>query len=78
MRNRDLPEKGFYKPKNDYGCEETFHGMTKRESAAIAAMQGLCASSPHLEANQIALLAEASVSIADALFDELEKKGDAR
>lgn len=76
MLNRDMPAKGFYKPNDYYGCEKTFHGLTKRESAAIAAMQGFCAN-PQLHTTSFEIIASWAVKQADALFDELEKEGPA-
>ena len=74
MRNRD---------KSASGMGNDGHGLTKREAAAIAAMQGLWAHEESM--NALALkydgnapmvyqsVAKAAVFQADAVFDELEK-----
>ena len=61
-------------------------GLTKREAAAIAAMQGLMSNSDALTSlhqaadsecgEAEALVAKEAIRQADALFDELEKGGD--
>ena len=49
-------------------------GLTKREQAAIAAMQGMVASGERLiEDTSAHYVARCAVIQADALFDELEK-----
>ena len=73
MRNRDMPA----------GVEpmDEAIGLTKREAAAIAALQGILADSSFqvpdevrqelISANEV--IAGMAVRAADALFDELEK-----
>ena len=76
MRNRDMPATAYPtsiyrdmdRPVEFVGGAE---GLTKREEAAIAAMQSLRLAHPHLEPSDIARF---SIYDADALFDELEKE----
>ena len=70
MRNRDTPANGEYKKVNE--CAIQKGGMTKREKAAIAAMQGIMASSTSMNPDG-SHFAKIAVKMADALFDELEK-----
>ena len=71
MRNRDKPVRS-YAGVND--------GLTKREKAAIAAMQGLLAASGGSEhyfgANDTRGVSQTAIAHADALFDEMEKDDD--
>jgi hypothetical protein len=60
MKNKNLP------------AHSTDIGLTKREYAAIAAMQGFLANS-NLTPKSDEQLSEACVIIADLLFKELEK-----
>lgn len=60
MKNTNLP------------AHSTNVGLTKREYAAIAAMQGFLANS-NLSPKSDEQLAEACVIMADLLFQELEK-----
>lgn len=60
MKNKNLP------------AHSTDIGLTKREYAAIAAMQGFLTNS-NLTPKSDEQLAEACVIIADLLFKELEK-----
>ena len=99
MRNRDMPayaeerSSGFGMPEtqitasDEHGNPVPVHmpaGLTKREAAAIAAMQGYCANGVLVEVaaktatkngrewwEQISIEA---VTVADALFDALEKE----
>ena len=72
MRNRDS---AAYPKANPYVAEPG--GLTKREAAAIAAMQGILACGMHTtppeDMSQLEAIAQESVAYADALFDELEK-----
>ena len=52
--------------------EVVAHGLTIREHAAIAALQGLCADPGTAEMQKTAI-AEHAVGLADALIAELEK-----
>ncbi len=61
--------------KKDY--KQLISGMTLREYAAVAAMQGICASYQHrvlYNDNDADRWAEEAVHIADALLARLEKK----
>ena len=66
-RNRDFPAK----PCQQDGTE--YDGLTKREAAAIAAMQAYRSARPDWHQAAIAV---AAMDDADALFDELEKSDD--
>ena len=70
MRNRDMP--AAPQDENQYGGPAyIFCGLTKRETAAIAAMQSALAT---LGADySYAERAQVAAKQADALFDELEK-----
>lgn len=53
---------------------DTLHGLTKREYAAIMAMQGLLSSySGDVAMPDDQTMSKWAVSLADALFEELEK-----
>lgn len=73
-RNRDMPA---YPKANPYVAEPG--GLTKREAAAIAAMQGMMANDKSISALRDGIegfcqaTSIASVAHADALFDELER-----
>ena len=77
MRNRNLSVTRFSgsSPFNS----DVDNGLTKREAAAIAAMQGLLSNGPAYAAmrdqsdNSRHLLAFMAVRQADALFDELDE-----
>lgn len=83
MKNRDMPAKpcqydtGQVKQveMNQYrSVLENGPGLTKLETAAIAAMQGFLAD-PEItrDGNSLELIIKSSVKAANALFDELEK-----
>lgn len=55
-----------------FGNEGLCHGLTKREYAAIKAMQGLLANDYNSQ-TRVDVLASSSVMFADALLKELEK-----
>ena len=67
MRNRDMPAGA----NNADG--PNYDGLTKREAAAIAAMQGMLAHDADLGVPRLDVPREA-VSMADSLFDELDKE----
>ena len=67
MRNRDRSSSAIF-------GHSPQGGLTKREYAAIAAMQGLLARK--LEGFHVEFTAQSAVEVADALFDELDKGGD--
>ena len=75
-RNRDTPASP--QDQNQYGGPaHIFCGLTKREAAAFAAMQGMVASGERLmEDTSAHFVAQCAVIQADALFDELEKRDD--
>jgi len=77
MKNRDMPMSSElkYERFGDIVHSESSGGLTKREHAAIAAMQGLLASgcADYHEANSTA---DAACRHASALFDELESGND--
>ena len=70
MRNRDMPAGAIDLP--HWGRLHT--GETKRERAARAAMQGVL-SNPEYNQMDDSWVAWRSVSLADTLYDELEKGG---
>ena len=89
-KNRHLPASAIPSismSENDFPVEITsfgYSGLTKREAAAIAAMQGMLAN-PEVEQYahahalegepfSMAKYAAVAVRIADAIFDALEKK----
>lgn len=57
-------------PMGDQSCREPSNGITIRQQFAMAAMQGLCSYPGVATAESIA---EAAVSVADALITELNK-----
>jgi hypothetical protein len=57
-------------PTGDHNNIEPKAGLTKREIFAMAAMQGLCA---HPSVATAESIAEAAVSVTDALITELNK-----
>ena len=72
IQNRDLPVSAEI-------SIDGYSGLTKREDAAIAAMQGILAANKEFPAgtndkNASFFVARNAVSYADALFDVLEKK----
>ena len=86
-KNRSLPASAIPSismPENDFPIEITsfgYSGLTKREAAAIAAMQGILANpqtpidlAQWPASERKAVVAEQAVDQADALFDALEKK----
>ena len=52
-----------------YAADTVYTGLTKREAFAMAAMQGICASSPSVSNEIIAIEA---VNLADNLLKQLE------
>ena len=80
MRNRDMPASGIPEvavPLSGDAFRVVMNGeagLTKREAAAIAAMQGMM----RMETSESdpGKLAEFAVRQADALFDELDKGAD--
>lgn len=82
MKNRDMPANAakIWKRKIDnLTVLEPCNGLSKREYAAIAAMQGMCTLEGHIcgfdrfSKNASKVIAKQSVIQADALFNELEK-----
>ena len=87
MRNRDMPAHSVSGAKERIGNqshqEAGSGGLTKREAAAIAAMQGQLASgttadiAQHVkDVSEEECTAHYAVAFADALFNELDKDGD--
>ena len=94
MRNRDAPaynatvlkRSGATSKTPESQRYESHHGLTKREAAAIAAMQGMLALGWRSKEQRDTArdkwvvpddIAQGAVAYADALFDELEKpRGD--
>ena len=85
MTNRDMPahpgtQRAWPKDGPIDGVLIATDGLTKREAAAIAAMQGLLAASGGSEhyyaADDIKNVSRAAVDHADALFDDMEKLDD--
>ena len=65
-----MPTKAQGRYKDDDTAVTKDAGMTKREAFAMAALQGLCANSSVVEADDVQ--AAAAVGLADALLKELE------
>ena len=85
LKNQNSPASAsptIMMPVDDFPLEITSHGsvgFTKREVAAIVAMQGILAANKEFPAgtndgNGNIFVARNAVSYADALFDALEKK----
>jgi hypothetical protein len=76
IKNGDLPampvatEQLYESRCNSGSWELASLGITKREMFAMAAMQGICSSSPTIS-NE--LIASEAVALADALLAELER-----
>lgn len=73
MKNRDMPtgtNASIGKMIDGVEVFSSSDGLTKLETAAIAAMQGLLVSTTK---DSVTSIPKAAVSIANALFDELEK-----
>ena len=79
MKNADMPANPHeWRDYTEHGGEmirETFFGLTKREYAAIEAMQGICVNSGRngTDYHKPENIAKIAVKLADALFEELEK-----
>jgi hypothetical protein len=72
-RNKDKPiTGGNFTFLSDMNSHQTNNGLTKREYAAIAAMQGIIANTGKIltDHESVSILA---VEYADALFEELDK-----
>ncbi len=84
MKNRELPVQALtgdaytdiMGTNMSEGRYEDGMGLTKREYAAIKAMQGLCANSIPDNHNRPKVLAKDAVMVANALFDELESNNE--
>lgn len=57
-------------PIGDQSCREPSNGLTMRQQFAMVAMQGLC---DHPGLATAESIAEAAISVADALITELNK-----
>ena len=68
MKNADMPASGI--PETDWNG--FYHGLTKREMFAVAAMQGILSNSNDRYTYE--QLAGHAVAQADALLSELEKQ----
>ena len=78
MRNRDAPAGAYAGQHAGDGSDIGADGLTKREAAAIAAMQGIITASDYFildgeKAASIRQQVRVAVRVADALFDELER-----
>jgi hypothetical protein len=77
MNNSDMPASPLYFKSADEQLKIEAFGLTKREAFAMAAMQGWlsrCSNVPHTHELKPEIMAEVSVSMADALLKELDKE----